>query len=125
MISAAFIVTGAAHFVRSAIFVRIVPPIFPHPLLLVQISGVCEIAGAVGLLIPKLRKLAAWGLIVLLIAVFPANIYMALKPDRFSDLKLSVWLLWARLPLQAIFIAAVWWVGRSFRSVDSSEPHQP
>jgi uncharacterized membrane protein len=81
---------------------------FPHRLVLVWISGFFEILGGVGLLIPMLRRAAAAGLILLLMAVFPANIYMAMRPDRFADLHLPVWTLWARLPLQALLIAWVW-----------------
>jgi uncharacterized membrane protein len=107
----AFIGTGIFHFIRPDLFARIVPPMFPHPRALVFISGICEIAGATGLLIPRLRRPAAWGLIALLIAVFPANIYMAVEPDGFKDLKLPTWFLWLRLPMQPVFIAAVWWFG--------------
>jgi uncharacterized membrane protein len=68
---------------------------------MVYISGVAEAAGGVGLLIPQLRRAAAWGLVALLVAVFPANVYMATSAPAFS------WILWARLPLQPVFI---WWV---------------
>ncbi len=111
LIAIAFMGAGAAHFLRTDLFVRIVPPMFPQPRALVFISGVCEIAGGLGLLIPRLRRPAAWGLIALLIGVFPANIYMAVHADRFADLKLPPVFLWLRLPLQPVFIAAVWWVG--------------
>jgi uncharacterized membrane protein len=122
--SAAFIATGIAHVLWPEIFVRIVPPIFPQPRALVCISGICEIAGGVGLLIPRLRRPAAWGLIALLIAVFPANIYMAVCSERFADLKLPA-LFWSlRLPLQLVFIAVVWCVGLKQQAVKSSQ-HEP
>jgi uncharacterized membrane protein len=70
-------------------------------------SGVAEIAGGVGLVIRPLRRVAGWGLIALLIAVFPANIYMLQHPGQFH---FAPWILWARLPLQAVFIAWVWFV---------------
>ncbi len=89
----------------------------PNPLLLVRLSGACEIAGGFGLLIPRLRKPAAWGLIALLIAVFPANVYMAVAPDKFTDLKAPAWVWWLRLPLQAVFIWMVGWVGLKRKSV--------
>jgi uncharacterized membrane protein len=107
----AFLCTGSLHFIRPAIFMRIMPPMFPKPLLLVRISGACEIAGAIGLMVPRLRRPAAWGLILLLIAVFPANLYMALSPEQFADLKVPAWVWWVRLPFQAVFIAMVSWAG--------------
>jgi uncharacterized membrane protein len=75
---------------------------------LVAISGVCEIAGGLGLLVRPLRRAAGWGLIALLIAVFPANIYMALAPNESADGRFAGWMLWLRLPLQAVLIAWVW-----------------
>ena len=91
------------------------PPFFPADAL-VEISGVCEIAGGIGLLIRPLRRAAGWGLIALLIAVFPANIYMAVAPSR-RPAGVPVWVLslalWLRLPLQAVFIAWVWFVSLS------------
>lgn len=103
-----FIVAGANHFWHPKWYERIVPPSFPSPALLVQISGAAEIAGGIGVLIPALRVYAAIGLIVLLIAVFPANVYMAQHAQLFSRVA-SPALLWIRLPLQALLIAWVWW----------------
>jgi uncharacterized membrane protein len=107
--AAFFIAAGANHFLHAGFYIRIVPPSFPSPALLVTISGVCEIAGGVGILIPPLRQAAGWGLIALLIAVFPANLYMAQHPEHFTELHAAAWLLWLRLPLQALFIAWVWY----------------
>ena len=103
-----FIVAGIGHFVKPEMYLKIMPPYFPAPSLLVFISGVAEIAGGIGLLIRPLRRAAGWGLIALLIAVFPANIYMLQHPDLFQ---ISPWILWARLPFQIVFIAWVWFVG--------------
>jgi uncharacterized membrane protein len=102
-----FIVAGTFHFLKAGLYMKIMPPYFPAPQLLVIISGVAEIAGGVGLLVRPLRRAAGWGLIALLIAVFPANIYMAQHPEQFN---FAPWLLWARLPLQIVFIAWVWFV---------------
>jgi len=104
-----FIGAGINHFVMPDFYERIVPPGFPGPKLLVIVSGLAETAGGLGLLIPPLRRVAGWGLIAMLIAIFPANIYMALHPERFG---MSSWILWARLPLQVVFIVWVWWVAR-------------
>lgn len=74
------------------------------------VSGLAEIAGGVGLLIGPLRRPAGWGLIALLVAVFPANIYMALESAKFADLDMPIWTVYARLPLQAVLIAWVWFI---------------
>ncbi|MBJ7353241.1 MAG: DoxX family protein [Thermoleophilaceae bacterium] len=104
--AAIFTTTGILHFTHEKFFIAIVPKSLPSPKALVQISGVAELAGAAGVLIPRTRKLAGKGLIALLIAVFPANINMALNPDRFKQF--PAWALWARLPLQFAAIALVW-----------------
>lgn len=102
LLAALFFAAGAAHFASPGFFVKIVPPFLPWPQALVAISGAAEIAGAAGLLTARWRTRAAYGLIALLIAVFPANIYMAVE-----GLMLPAWALWARLPLQFVLI---WWV---------------
>ena len=101
-----FLTTGILHFTHEKFFVAIVPKSLPNPKALVQISGVAELAGAVGVLIPGTRKLAGKGLIALLIAVYPANIQMAVNADRYKQV--PAWALWARLPLQFAAIALVW-----------------
>ena len=108
--AAVFIAAGLNHFRNPAFYASIVPPALPSPRLLVLLSGVFEVAGGVGLLIPSLRRMAGWGLILLLIAVFPANVYMALHPERFG---MPRWLLWLRLPFQALFVVWVWWVAQA------------
>ncbi len=107
-----FIAAGLNHFRNPAFYASIVPPGFPSPRLLVLLSGIFEIAGGAGLVIRPLRRAAGWGLILLLVAVFPANVYMAMHPRRFS---IAEWLLWLRLPLQALLIAWVWWVALARR----------
>ncbi len=96
-----YIFAGVMHFAAPAFYLRIMPPYIPWHAAMVQISGVAEIAGGIGLLVPSVRRLAAWGLVALLIAVFPANIYAATSATAFSPA------LWLRLPLQPILI---WWV---------------
>jgi uncharacterized membrane protein len=103
-----FIGAGANHFRSPAFYARIIPPKFPSPQTLVLISGIAEILGGLGLLIRPLRRPAAWGLIALLVAVFPANLYMAIEPQKFADLHLPTWCFLARLPLQVVFIVWVW-----------------
>ena len=86
------------------------PPYLPWHYELVLISGVFEILGGVALLIPRLQVVAAWGLIALLVAVFPANIYMAQHPELYPVIPPTV--LWARLPLQGVFILWAYWYTR-------------
>ncbi|MDI1428943.1 DoxX family protein [Polyangium sorediatum] len=102
---------GLLHFVSPEPFVRIVPAVLPAPLALVYVSGVAEIAGGVGLLIPRLRRAVGIGLIALYVAVFPANINMAIHEIQVGDDPVPVWALWARLPFQLVFIAWAYWVG--------------
>jgi uncharacterized membrane protein len=96
---------GAMHFIAPKGYIRIVPRWLPAPGALVMVSGACEILGAVGLLVPLTRPWAAWGLIALFIAVFPANVNMAVNRIGFGRKPPSPWLLWARLPLQAVLVA--------------------
>jgi len=107
-----YIGVGISHFTSPDFFLDIVPPFLPEPLALVYISGVFEILGGLGLLIPQTRRWASWGLIALLISVYPANIYMALNPEIFEAKGFTEWTLYARLPFQFIFIAWAWWVGK-------------
>ena len=110
---ALFMITaGVLHFVTPAPFVKIVPPQLPYPLELVYISGFFEILGGVGLLIPLVSVAAAWGLIALFVAVFPANINMAVNNIKLEGIPHSPALYWARLPLQAVLIAWAWWYTR-------------
>jgi uncharacterized membrane protein len=100
------------HFVRPDGFVAIVPEALPAKLALVYISGVAEIAGGLGLILPQTRRLAAWGLIALYIAVFPANINMAIHQLPLDGNIVPAWQLWARLPLQLVLIAWAYWYTR-------------
>ncbi len=106
----AFVLAGLNHFRNPAFYRNIIPPAFPAPDALVAISGVCEIAGGLGLLIRPLRRAAGWSLLALLVAVFPANLYMAIAPDRIPHLRIPTWALWVRLPLQGVLGAWVWFV---------------
>ena len=105
-----FVGAGVAHFVDTAFFVSIVPPYLPSPLALVIVSGVCEILGGLGVLPAATRRLAGWGLLALLAAVYPANVHMALHPERFPGFSPAA--LVARLPLQFACAVWVWWATR-------------
>ncbi len=99
-----FVVAGVMHFVAPGRYVQIMPPMLPAPGALVYLSGLAEILGGVGIMVPGTRRLAAWGLVALLIAVWPANLYMAMVPERFPAVPL--WALWARVPVQ---VPMIWW----------------
>lgn len=99
---------GIMHFVSPRGFERIVPQWLPSPKALVAISGVFEILGGLGLLVPATRTFAAWGLVALFIAVFPANVNMALNKLPLGRTAMPTWALWARLPLQGLLIAWAW-----------------
>ena len=100
-LSVFFIYFGVDHFINPDFYLSIMPPSFPMHLEAVYISGLFEILGGIGVLLSKTRKLAGWGLFALLIAVYPANIYMALTPEAFPDIPLSA--LYLRLVLQFLF----------------------
>jgi uncharacterized membrane protein len=102
-----YVIAGSLHFIKTDAYVRIMPPYIPWHLAMVRISGVCEILGGLGLLVPRTRRTAAWGLIALLIAVFPANIYMASNPVDAGAASIAPVLRWGRLPLQLLLI---WWL---------------
>jgi uncharacterized membrane protein len=106
-----FLFAGIMHFVNPDPFVKIVPPLLLYPSMVVYISGFFEILGGIGILIPRFRRAAAWGLIVLLVSVFPANIYMATNQIQIAEVPLQPWLLWARLPLQGVLIWWGWYCG--------------
>jgi uncharacterized membrane protein len=99
-----FVLAGVLHFVKTGTYAGIVPPMFPAPRLWVYLSGVAEIAGGLGVMLPPTRQAAAWGLVALLLCVWPANLYMAMHPELFPGI--PAWALWARLPLQ---IPMIWW----------------
>lgn len=104
-----YIGAGILHFRIADVYAKIVPPYIPYHLAMVYISGAAEIAGGVGLLIPAVRRAAAWGLVALLIAVFPANLYMAMDHVQVGATPTPPALAWARLPLQFVLIAWVLW----------------
>lgn len=105
LLGAAFIGAGINHFVMPAAYEGIVPPSMKGRAgELVAISGVAELAGGAGVLLPFTRRLSGLGLIALLAAVFPANLHMARRPEHFR--KIPRWALYARLPLQPLMM---WW----------------
>lgn len=113
VLGAAFVVAGANHFVNPGFYVSIMPAWLPYHRELVLLSGALEILGGAAVFVPSLRQRAGWFLIALLVAVFPANVNMAMQPETFSSV--SPLSLYARLPLQALLIAGTWWATRPRR----------
>jgi uncharacterized membrane protein len=110
LLAIAFVLAGINHFLNPAFYLRMMPPVLPAPLFLIYLSGIFQIALGILLLIPKFTRFAAWGIIALLIAVFPANIYMWMNIEQFSEF--NPWLIRLRLPLQFIIIAWAYWFTR-------------
>jgi uncharacterized membrane protein len=108
LLGVTFTALGSLHLLRPAMYEQIMPDYLPAQRELVLVSGAAEIIGGVGVLSERTRTAAGWWLVATLIAVFPANVHMALHPARYPAF--SPALLWARLPLQGVFI---WWAHRA------------
>ncbi|RLM44122.1 DoxX family protein [Haloarcula sp. Atlit-47R] len=112
VMSTLYVVAGILHFVVPELYVQIVPPVLPAPLALVYLSGVAEIGVGFGLLVPQTRSYAAWATIALLVAIFPANVYMAVSMVTIEGTgggQPSALVRWARLPLQGVLILWAYW----------------
>jgi uncharacterized membrane protein len=116
LLAALFLFAGTVHLRHPELFLPVMPLWIPFHLPCIQISGVFELLGGVGLLIPArpIQSLAGWGLALLLVAVFPANIYMAMAHIQVHGFPPQPWMGWARLPLQPLLIIAVLWVTRAW-----------
>jgi uncharacterized membrane protein len=116
LLGPAYVVAGVLHFVVPELYVQIVPPIFPAAMALVYLSGVAEIAVGVGLLMPRTRRYAAWATVALLVAIFPANVYMATSGVVVEGMPgggdPSALVRWGRLPLQGVLILWAYWYTR-------------
>ena len=112
LLAALFLFAGTIHLRSPALFEPIMPPWIPFHHACILSSGVFELLGGGGLLVPArpIQLLAGCGLTLLLIAVFPANLYMAMANVQLPGLHVQPWMAWARLPLQPLLIAAVLWV---------------
>ena len=116
-LAAFFINIGVNHFVNPDFYLSIMPPAFPMHAEAVYVSGFFEVLGGICVLIPRLRKIAGWGLVALLVAVYPANIYMAITPEAFPDFPVA--LLYVRLVFQFVFFYWAFSVTRpAYNTVD-------
>ena len=107
-----FIFTGISHFVAPDTFMKLMPPPIPEPLLMIYVSGFFEILGGIGLIVSRTKRFAGYGLILLLLAVFPANVYVARENVQLGGLMNYSFYQWFRLPLQFVLIFWVWWTSR-------------
>ena len=112
-VGAAFLTTGVLHFTHTRWYEAIMPPYVPAHREAVQVSGAAELIGGLAVVSPATRPAARWWLLALLVAVFPANLHMALHPDDVAGRGVAAdriprWLLWARLPLQPLVMLWVW-----------------
>jgi uncharacterized membrane protein len=108
-----FFIGGLAHLVLTDAVLRIVPPYIPYPRSAVLVSGAFELLGAAGLVFPGTRLAAGIGLFALTLAVTPANVYMLQRADLFD---IPVWMLIARLPLQALLLVLILWSTRTAKT---------
>jgi uncharacterized membrane protein len=114
VLAISIIVVGVTHFIIPEPYVKIMPQQLPYHLGLVYLSGFYEILGGIGLLVPPVSQAAAWGLIALFIAVYPANINMAVNHIQLEHIPNSPWVHVVRLPFQAVLIAWAWWYTKSY-----------
>ena len=113
VMAAFYVLAGINHFVQPSVYLPMMPPYLPWHLALVYLSGVAEVGLGIAVMIPAWRKAAAWGLILMLIAIFPANLHIAMHDvPLFGNTEgFGIWN-WVRLPFQAVLIAWAWWYTR-------------
>ena len=113
MLAVFMVLAGASHFFADGVYLKIYPPLLPYPATMVYLTGVAEILGGIGLLVPQFSKAAAWGFVILYIAVYPANINMAVNHIQIDNIPNGDWFQAIRLPFQFVLIAWAWWLTRS------------
>jgi uncharacterized membrane protein len=125
VLACAMVAIGALHFVSPTPFAKIVPAWLPAPYLLVYVSGFFEILGGVGLVIPRVQVAAAWGLVALYVAVFPANVNMAVHRIAPTGRPLPDAALWGRLPFQLVLIGLAVWLARPTKTARREADARP
>ena len=119
-----FTVAGAYHFISPKTYLPLMPAYLPWHLGLIYLSGAAEMLGGIGIGLRKWRRLAGWGLIALLVAIFPANVHMLMAEVPLAGKSVPEWIYWLRLPLQAVLIGWVYWsaVRREEQAVRFTSP---
>ena len=117
-----FVFTGVSHFIFPGQMAEMVPPVFPAPAVWAYLTGVAEILGGIGLLVPRTSRIAAWCLAAFLVAIFPANIYAAINEVGMGGHRDGLDYLWLRAPLQAIFLVWVSYFGLVANHPERDEP---
>ena len=115
------VLAGLSHFFADGVYIKIYPPLLPYATTMVYFTGVAEVLGGIGLLIPSVSQVAAWGLVILFIAVYPANINMAINNIHIDNIPDGNWFQAIRLPFQFVLIAWAWWLTRSRDNVTVEE----
>jgi len=122
VLAVCMVIAGILHFAQPDPFIRIVPGFLPAPALLVYLSGVIEILLGIGLLVPATRQFSAWGLVALFIAVYPANLNMAINHIQIAGIPDAWWVQAIRLPFQFVLIAWAYWLAQpNSRALSSDE----
>ncbi|MGD1920293.1 MAG: DoxX family protein [Pleurocapsa sp.] len=117
------VLAGSSHFFADGVYLKIYPPFLPYPATMVYFTGVAEILGGIGLLIPRVSRVAAWGFVLLYIAVYPANINMAVNNIHIDNIPDGNWFQAIRLPFQFVLIAWAWWLTRSQDDLLAKQPN--
>lgn len=115
-----FVFSGSLHFVIPEFYYSMMPPFIPFKEFFIVLTGIAEIVFGVGILVPAVQRRSGMSMIALLIAIFPANIYVAIAQPTLMNLEYSPESMWLRLLLQPLFIVWVWWV--SVRNTDAAAP---
>jgi uncharacterized membrane protein len=108
LIATFFVIAGVAHFASPATYLPLMPGYLPWHLPLIYISGLAEIAGGIGICFKRTRRIAGWGLIALLVAVFPSNVHMLMNQVPINGKQVPEWIFWIRLPLQGVLMAWIY-----------------
>lgn len=117
-LAALLIGSGILHLTKPEVYLPMMPPYLPAHLPLIYLSGVFEILGGVGLLVPRVRRWAGLGVIALLVAVFPANIHIVMNDVPIAGHDVPLWAHLLRLPLQGVMIWMAWWVSHDTIKLD-------
>ena len=123
LLASLFLFAGTVHLIDPALFLPLMPPWIPFPFFCIIASGVIELLGGIGLLIPNraILILTGWMLTLLLLAIFPANLHMAMAHVQIHGIPSQPWMAWARLPLQALLILAVLWSTQAWPTLKASK----